>query len=411
MKLLFANKFFHLNGGSEQVYFQERDFLLNQGHSVIDFSMQDERNLASPFSEFFVPNINYQDKDGIINRIKQAISFVHSSTAVQQFNELAVKTHPEIVHFHNIYHQLTPSIIPTAKLQGAKTVMTLHDCKLVCPSYLALRGGNICDQCEGNKFWKPFATNCQNSRSRTFLLSLEAYWQLFNKSYDAVDLFIAPSQFMADKVSTRIPSKKIRVLHNGIDINQYRPAYNDEGYALYFGRLSKEKGVTTLLEAHQKLSLGLKLKVVGSGPLENSLRESYPSAEFYGYKTGQELNALIANAAFVVVPSEWYENCSMVVLEAMASGKPVIGSQIGGIPEQIEHEKTGFLFEMRNVDELADRMKILSANPEIRIKMGEAARRKCKNEYSLNKHFTGLTDIYSELLCRDINKDVATELP
>jgi glycosyltransferase involved in cell wall biosynthesis len=198
------------------------------------------------------------------------------------------------------------------------------------------------------------------------------------------------------------------VLTNGIDTSKYVPKYNNKGYALYFGRISKEKGVLTLLKAHNNISNDFELKIVGTGPLEDSLHKSFPKAEFLGYKTGHELNELIANAAFVIVPSEWYENCSMSVLEAMALGKPVIGSRIGGIPEQVEHDKTGFLFEMGNVNELAEKMNILHANPDLSIQMGQAARKKCENEYSLNNHFYELTEIYSELLGRDINKDFAT---
>jgi len=131
------------------------------------------------------------------------------------------------------------------------------------------------------------------------------------------------------------------------------------------------------------------------------LEQRYSGVEFTGYKAGEELKGLIKRASFVVVPSECYENCSMSVLESMALGKPVIGSRIGGIPEQIEDGKTGFLFEMGNADELAEKMMILASDKELRKKMGRAAREKLERKYSLDVHCTKLMEIYEELLLKN----------
>jgi glycosyltransferase involved in cell wall biosynthesis len=170
--------------------------------------------------------------------------------------------------------------------------------------------------------------------------------------------------------------------------------------------LSQEKGVKTLLKAHAGMDKKYPLKIVGTGPLEDVLKQEFSAVEFWGYKSGGELNELIRNAAFVVVPSECYENCSMVVLEAMAFGKPIIGSRIGGIPEQVEDNKNGFLFEMGNVEQLARKMGVLAEDKVLRKEMGQAGREKLEREYSLQDHCAGLLDIYSELLGRDVRKDV-----
>lgn len=398
MKILLANKFFHLNGGSETVFFQEREFLLAGGHRVIDFSMQDERNIVSPYSDFFINKIDFQQSVSLKNKIRQAISFIHSSEAVSKLEQIIVQEKPDIAHLHNIYHQLTPSIIPVLKKHGVKVVVTLHDYKLICPGYLALKGDKICDACQGKYFWKPIISNCQNSRLQGLMLSIEAYWHKWKRSYDEVDLFLAPSGFLADLTAKRIAREKIQILHNGIDTDKYQAKFSDQGYVLYFGRLSKEKGITTLLQAHKHLAAELPLKIVGTGPLEGELRKDYPAVEFLGYQSGQSLQDLIANAAFVVVPSEWYENCSMVVLESMAFGKPVIGSRIGGIPEQIEDGKTGFLFEIGNVPKLTWEMNVLMKNSMLRVEMGRGAREKLEKEYSLVEHNQQLLRIYSNLL-------------
>lgn len=393
-----ANKFFHLNGGSERVFFQEREFLAGNGIEVIDFSMRDPRNVESPYSEYFIENVNYDSAGGLSGKLKTAGAFVHSAEAVAKLTALLEKERPDIAHLHNIYHQLTPSIIPVLKQHGVKVVLTLHDYKLICPSYLALCGDEICTACDGRLFWNPITRNCQGSRGKEVLLALEAFFHKWRKSYEAVDLFLAPSRFLADLVSRRVGKEKIRVLRNGIDINAFQPNYSDRGYALYFGRLSKEKGIETLLTAHRAIAMEVPLKIVGTGPLGESLKTRFPKAEFLGYKSGEELNELIKNAAFVVVPSEWYENCSMVVLEAMAFGKPVIGSRIGGIPEQVIDGETGCLFAMADVHDLAKKMRLLAQDEELRQAMGRKARGKMEKTFSLRLHSESLLNIYRELL-------------
>jgi glycosyltransferase involved in cell wall biosynthesis len=365
---------------------------------VIDFSMQDQRNFASGHANYFVPNIDYQSANGLWKKVKQGASLIHSPVAVNKIEKLIVQHKPQIAHLHNIYHQLTPSIIPVLKKHGVKTVLTLHDYKLICPSYLALKNEEICNACQGRHFLKPLLINCQNSRSQELLLAVEAFWHKWRKSYDGIDCFISPSQFLSDTTSIRIPKTKLKVLHNGIDTSNYQPNYGDKGYALYFGRLSKEKGIGTLLKAHEKLPESITLKVVGTGPLADGFQRAYPKAIFMGYQSGQALNDLISNAAFVVVPSEWYENCSMVVLETMAFGKPIIGSRVGGIPEQIDDGKTGFLYEMGNVEALSEKMLTLWNDSPLRKKMGIAARQKLEEEYALEKHCNGLLSIYENLL-------------
>jgi glycosyltransferase involved in cell wall biosynthesis len=401
VKILFANKFFFMKGGSERVFFQERSFLKDIGVKVIDFSMEDPRNLSSEYSNCFVSSIDYHCTQSILGKMKGSAKFIHSPEAVSKLERLVQYERPNIAHLHNIYHHLTPSVISVLKKHDVKVLLTLHDGKLICPGYLMLDKGKVCTVCEGRSFWKPLVTNCTGSIMQGLLLMLEAYWHKWIGSYGQVDLFLSPSRFLAELVSQRVAREKIRVLHNGIDLKSCSPSSSDNGYALYFGRLSREKGIESLLRAHRSIKGSLPLKVVGTGPLESTLRESYPNTDFLGYEEGEELNRIIAESAFVVVPSEWHENCSMVVLEAMALGKPIIGSRIGGIPEQIDDGKTGLLFEMGNVEELSEKMKSLSKSPDVRKRMGAAARKKLEREYSLEAHCAGLMNTYEELLSKN----------
>ncbi|WP_457571188.1 glycosyltransferase family 4 protein [Desulfovulcanus sp.] len=398
MKVLIANKFFYLKGGSERVLFQEREFLINKGIKVIDFSMHDPRNFPSEYSSYFVSHIDYHGANGFLPRLKNALKFVHSPEAVRKIGLLVQSERPDLAHLHNIYHQLTPSIIHPLKEHGVKVVLTPHDGKLVCPTYLMLDSElKPCLECQGKYFYKTFFKNCTGSQLQGLILMIEAYWHKLFKSYDKVDLFIAPSRFLAEVVAIRVPRERIVVIRNGIDLNEYRPAYEDRGYVLYFGRLSREKGMKTLLEAHREVAREIPLKIVGTGAMEAEFKTKYPKAEFLGYRTGEELKSLVARSSFVVVPSEWYENCPMAVLEAMALGKPIIASRMGGLPELVEKGKTGLLFEAGNVEELKEKMLFLWKNKDLRYEMGHAAREKAEREFSLKKHCEDLLRIYRRL--------------
>lgn len=397
MKILLINKFFYLKGGAETVFFQERDFLIRNGIPVVDFSMQDKHNCSSPHSGSFVSYIGFREPKGLIDNVKRGLSFIHSHEAVKKIDRLLETEKPDIAHLHNVYHQLTPSIIPVLKKHGVKIVMTLHDYKLICPAYSMLDHDRICSDCAGKDFWKAMRYNCQGSLAHSVLMSLESYWHLWRKSYDGVDLFIAPSQFMASMAGMRISERKIRVVKNGVDAESVMPSCDDDGYALYFGRLSREKGLQTLLKSHAMIKENIPLKILGTGPLmPKDKHDGQP--EFLGYRTGKDLQDIIARSAFVVVPSEWNENCSMAVLEAMAHGKPVIGTRIAGIPEQIEDGQTGFLFNMGNVAELADKMIALALDKDMRMSMGQAARLKVERDYSFSEHGKKLMDCYQDLL-------------
>ena len=399
MKVLFANKFFFRNGGSETVMFQERDFLLKTGHEVVDFSMRDERNLPGAHEVHFVGNRSYAGGAGKLAKVVDALSFVHSSEAVRNISRLIEETKPDVVHCHNIYHQLTPSIIGAAKKLGVPVVLTLHDYKPVCPTYNRLRNGKPCSDCLDGDFSHVLRNRCADgSFGKSALLYAEAKVQHFMGSYENVDAFIAPSRFMQESIAHRVPDERIKQLYNGINTNEVRGSGSDDGYVLFLGRLVQEKGVETLLKAHANSSIGWRLVVAGTGPLSDVLKSQYNPSILVGYLAGDALKEMIDRAAVVVVPSEWYENCPMSVLEAMAYGKPVVGSRMGGIPELIEDDKTGLLFEAGNVDELTSVLDRLMASTELRRQMGNAGRQRLETLFSLDKHNAGLMEIYQSLI-------------
>ncbi len=399
MKILFANKFFFRNGGSEVVMFQERDYLLGAGHEVVDFSMQDERNFPSQNSAFFVGRQDYRSGSGKLGKLKSALSLIHSGEAVEKMSALIRETRPDLVHCHNIYHQLTPSIIGAAKKLGVPVVLTLHDYKPVCPTYNRLRDGEPCSDCLDGDFSHVLRNRCaEGSLGKSALLYAEAVVQRVRGSYEKVDAFIAPSRYMQQSIAHRVPDDRIRLLYNGIDTNEVRGSGADDGYVLFLGRLVREKGVETLLKAHANSSAGWRLAIAGTGPLGDELMAKYNPSNFVGYVAGDALKAMIDRASVVVVPSEWYENCPMSVLEAMAYGKPVVGSRMGGIPELVEDGKTGLLHEAGNVNELTSALDRLMSSAELRQQMGMAGRQRVETAYSLDSHNAGLMKIYKSIL-------------
>jgi len=402
MKVLLVNKFFFIKGGAETVYFQERNMLKEAGVEVIDFSMQHEKNFPSDYADYFVSNVDYHKEGGLLAGVKTAISFIHNREACKKMQALLEQTRPEIVHFHNIYHQLTPALIKVARHFGCRTVLTAHDYKIMCPSYSMLRDGKVCDACVTGSVFNAFRYRCQEgSAAKSLLLSLEATWQYIAQNYQALDVIVSPSEFLRNELKRSLPDSRIDVIVNGIDDSHTPEAGADQGYLLYVGRLSPEKGVPTLTRAHQLMRNKMPLKIVGHGPLYDEMVVDYPNAEFLGYvQQGPALDALIQNARAVVLPSECYENCSMAVLEAMSFARAVVGARIGGIPEQIRHGVEGLLFEPGNAQDLADALDVMAENPAQAHEMGLKGRVRLCQKYSLRKHMETLQSLYRELLDR-----------
>ena len=399
MRVLIANKFFFRNGGSEAVMLGERSYLQSAGVDVVDFSMADERNLASPYTGSFVSNRSYRVPDGGLGRIRAALAMIHSPDAVAKIAKLISSTRPDLVHCHNIYHQLTPSIIRTAKHLGVPVVLTLHDYKPVCPVYNRLRHGEPCSVCLERGVGGVLRHRCADgSFARSLVLYLEAIVQRALGSYERVDRFIAPSRFMQEAVATRVPAEHMALLYNGVDVEAIRPSGTDAGYVLYLGRLSAEKGVETLLAAHEAAGARWPLVIAGTGPAKERLSKRFARARFVGHLIGDALAEMVGEASVIALPSQCYENCPMSILEAMAYGKPVVGSRMGGIPELVVENETGLLFVAGDVAELAARLETLMSNPDLRKRMGVAARSRAESMFSLVRHNEGLMSIYREVL-------------
>lgn len=397
MKILFANKFFFLNGGSETVMFDEMALMRKYSLDVVDFSMHDPRNKPSRYESYFVSQKAYRSAS-LATQVRSAFSFIHSREAVQKVTRLIRDEKPDVLHCHNIYHQLTPSIINAAARLKCPVVLTLHDYKPVCPVYTQVRRGEICTRCAGGRFESVLVRRCADgSLGHSALLWAEARYHAAIGSYRRVDRFIAPSRFMRDAVVRIFGADKIVHIPNGIDTSRIKVSDHDDDFVLYAGRLTREKGVETLLRAHAADGGAWRLVVAGTGPMLDELRARFSRAEFTGHLTGPALQERLGRASLVVVPSEWPENSPLSVLEAMAHGKPIVASRIGGIPELVRDGESGLLFEPRNAGELSGRVRALLQDAGLRMRLGREARRLAETEYSLRRHGAALLSLYESL--------------
>jgi len=400
MKIIFANNYYYIRGGAERVFFDEMQILREKGHYVLPFSRHFSQNIEN--LKYFAPPIDYENVP-IYKRPFAAFSLIYSPTCARYFGKLLDRELPDIVHGHNIYGRLTTSIIHAAKKRNIPVVLTLHDYKLICPSYLMLREGKICELCKGKRFYYCLLKRChKDSFFASAVYTVETYFNFFTKKYDWVRFFICPSKFLLQKcIEGGISEHKLVYVPNFIRVEEFKPLYDNKGYILFVGRLSKEKGILTLLKAVQDIDV--ELKVVGDGPIrrvcERFIKENnIKNVSFEGYKSGDELKNLYRNAIFVVFPSEWYENAPMSVLESFAYGKPVVGANIGGVPEMVKNGETGLLFTPGDHRELREKIIYLLKQPSFVNKLGQKARRVVEQKYNAERHYENLIRVYTKVL-------------
>ena len=355
MKVLLVNKFYYNRGGDCTAVFGTEYLLKSKGHEVAVFSVNDPQNVPTPWSKYFPKKVDFSIS-GISGKASSVMRLFHSREVSVKFNRILSDFKPDVVHLHNIHSYISPLVAEIAHKRGIRVVWTLHDYKLICPTYICLRNGNVCEECFKDNS-KVFKHKCmKNSSIASMLAWMEArYWNR-DRLNRATDLFISPSSFLkANMVSAGYPADKIEVLHNFLP--EGVPASKEkEDYFCYVGRLSEEKGVDVLLEAAAQLPY--KLKVIGGGPLLEVFREKYSSEhiEFYGQMKPEVLYPIVQKARLLVLPSVWYENNPFSIIEALCMGTPVLGSKIGGIPELIEENVNGGLFAAGDIEDLRDKI-------------------------------------------------------
>ncbi|WP_286767979.1 MULTISPECIES: glycosyltransferase [Sphingobacterium] len=413
MKVLQLNVYNFRKGGSEAVFFNTIELLEMNGHKVSTFSLKWNNNLQSNYSRFFPDS--KETRKGKLKPIKDIINYFYNFESARKLEQLILEEKPDIAHVHLIWGQISSSILPVLKHHSIPIIFSIHDYRIICPAYTFKNGNNeICEKCEGNKFYNCISNKCtKDSYILSSMMASEQYFRnIFFNPAKYIDGFIYVSSFakkMHEKYMPQLKNKANVVLYNFADeIVLSEKKSNGDKFFLYYGRLSHEKGLKTLIEAFALLDT-CKLKIVGTGPLEEELidfveKRALRNIEFLGYKSGYELENIVKNAYFIIVPSEWYENNPMTIVEGYSNATPVIGASIGGIPEIIEDNKTGYLFKPKNVQELVEVIKLANnLDPEDYRSFSFNALQFAKRYFNKQIYYQELINFYKRLKYENSN--------
>ncbi len=402
--LLSINNYFYRRGGAETVFFEQNKLLQACGWNIVPFAMRHADNLPSDWEKFFVEEIELGKSYSFKEKINLAPKIIYSTEARRKLAALIDVSKPDVAHAHNVYHHISPAIFSLLKQRGIPVVLTLHDLKIACPAYKMLTHDGICERCKQGRLWNVARHRCvKNSLPLSALILVEAAVQKMLGSYKHhIDRFIVPSKFYLEKfVEWGWPREKFIHIPNFVDLQADAATSHPAGKAFLFaGRLSPEKGVATFVRA--VAASGVTGWIVGTGPEEQALKqlsiELGANITFFGYRKSAELADLMRRARAVVLPSEWYENGPLAVLEAYACQKPVIGAAIGGIPELIEATQTGTLFESGNAAALADTLQHYAAASDYQVlQMGKNGAALVRDTYSATRYRSKLLALYRTL--------------
>lgn len=408
MKILQIDTYHYLFGGAETVMFNTTKLLRDNGHEVIHFALKWKDNYECQQSEYFADSEEMHT--GVVGKMQDAVAYFYNFEAAKKLDMLLTKEKPDLAQIHLIWGKLTASITKVLKKHGVPFIFTIHDYRLVCPGYTFRNGeGRVCEECQGKDFSKCIKYRCCKG-SLPMSIMMTAEMKMRNRWFNPAEMasgILYVSNFAREihyKYMPALKEVKDTVIYNPTD-KLYAEVNKPEGekYYLYFGRLSYEKGIGTLVDT-MKDRKECHLKIVGDGPkreeLEQKVREhGCKNIEFLGYKTGEELKTLVRNAYFIVLPSEWYENNPMTIIEGYSASTPVIGANIGGIPEIVVEGETGYQFESGNMASLNAAIdKAESMDKTAYMAMRSSALDFARKEFSMEEYYPKLMDFYQKVL-------------
>ena len=408
MRILHVNKFLYRRGGAEGYMLDLAELQRGQGHEVAFFGMEHPDNdRPQRFGASFPSFVELEPPPPGVARVRAAARMVWSSSASRGMGEVLREFRPDVVHCHNVYHQLSPSVLHPLREAGVPCVMTLHDYKLACPSYQMLDHGRLCDACVSGGLWQAARHRCKDdSLGASALLSLESWLHRTTGAWSAVDLFISPSRFLASVMGRAgVFPERMRVVNHFVDPSGPGPATGRGEGLVFAGRLAPEKGVDVLVEAVARLSRPVVLRVAGDGPARAQLEElaarrAPGRVEFLGRLDKPELQAVVRSSVATVVPSRWHENQPMTVLESFAAAVPVVCTDLGGLPELVRDGVDGRVVAADDPAALAAALDQVLGDPAGAHAMGVRARERMLVEFSPRTHLDRLGGVYEEARIR-----------
>jgi len=406
MRILHINKFFYERGGAERYFFALTELLEAHGHTVIPFAMDDPHNHQSPWSRFFPSRVDFDRPRGW-GALKSLGRMFWSFEVARKLDALIRETKPEVAHIHNIYHQLAPlTVLTVLRKHRIPIVQTLHDYKLVAPNYTLFDRHGLCERAKRG-YYQTILGRC--IRGSVWASAVEAVEMSIFRMVGLpkmVARFMAPSNFLRAKLGEwGVSKERIAVVPLPVPGEAILRPLGDA--VLYLGRLSPEKGVAVLLRAWSHAPAGARLMIAGTGPELQELQaisESlcFRNVAFLGHVSREGLAEIFAQTRCVVVPSRSYEVSPYVILEAGARGIPVIASRIGGIPELVQHEKTGLLVLPDDPAELGKAITALFSDRVRAEALGEALRTRTTAEHDPENHYQTIFSLYQSALGRTL---------
>jgi glycosyltransferase involved in cell wall biosynthesis len=389
MKVLVIHNSYQQPGGEDVVVSEESRLLESQGHTVVRY----ERS-------------NHEiERMSNTQRLLMVKDIVYSGESKREIGELLFREKPELVHVHNTFMMISPSVYEACREAKIPVLQTLHNFRLLCPGWNLCRGGKICEECIETGLWRGVWHGCyRNSHVMTAAVALMLQFHRMRGTWnDSVDGYVALSEFARQKfIDSGLPAEKIHVKPNFVG---HDPGVKKQAgkYALFVGRLSPEKGIKTLISAWGKMKISIPLVIVGDGPLRKSLESEVASqylsaVTFKGWLTREETLVSMKQAAFMVTPSVWYEGFPMSIAEAFACGTPVLCSRLGGMREIVEDKRTGLHFNSGDADDLARKVEWAWSQPDRMAEMGRAARKEYEVRYTAEKNYNTLMQIYEQTM-------------
>ena len=389
MKVAIVHNTYQQRGGEDVVVDQESRLLESQGHTVICY-----RRSNDEMEQFSKPRQLLMVKD-----------IVHSGSSKREIRNLIRTEKPDLVHVHNTFMMISPSVYEVCQEENVPVLQTLHNYRLMCPGWTLSRDGEVCEECITDGLWRGILHGCyRNSRAMTAAVALMLKVHRMRGTWsDCVDGYVTLSEFARHKfIDGGLPARKIHVKPNFVecDPGMRTTAGN---YALFVGRLSPEKGTNILISAWSKLKNSLPLFIVGEGPIRETLEAQVASLgltniTFRGWLPRDQILMAMKEAAFLTMPSVWYEGFPMTIAESFACGTPVICSRLGGMQEIVTDQHNGLHFTAGDPQDLAGKIEWACSHPARMTEMGKMARKEYESRYTAEKNYALLMDIYERTM-------------
>lgn len=399
MKVLLLHNYYQQSGGEDAVVEREKTLLQTQRHEV-HLLLADNGSIKGPYRQ-----------------IASALSATYSRKSRVHVEKEINSFRPDVVHVHNFFPLLSPSVYYACRAASVPVVQTLHNFRLICPNALLFRKGKPCEDCVGKTIpWPGVVHACyRNSRLGTAAVAaMTTSHRICGTWSKNVSAYIAPTQFARQKlIAGGLPADRLFVKPNFVTPDSVG-IRTPRGYALFVGRLSPEKGVATLIAAWRRMGEKQRLKIVGDGPSHSLLRAvaaANSNIQFLGHKNASDVQELMKHANFLILPSECYETFGLAIIEAFAQGLPVLGSCLGSIQELIEHGRTGMLFQPGNSEELADTAEWLFTHPAELEQMSKAALLEFEKKYTADRNYEQLIAVYKHVIVTGLQHEAPSASP